>query len=723
MAKKQSSEFKLPDFDARSFQISSTRFRVLYAAIAFVAITVAVFVAVDLLTEDRYPSVSEKEYQILEKEIEQSVEKSLLDQGAALDELDELENKLPRKLENRRNFVMARIYESQGEQAAAFHHYYQIENDYMPRFVKSSLVEISEKIGFERIVMNELQALRRAFPKEPKYTYALAKSYLRQSMFDKAKELFADVQRTFAATDYALGADYYLANLEDTKEETYKRLKNYINNSTDGSLAALIAEQIESLPEEEAKQFRDYSAKLGMVFFHRENYKKALEYFEKAPELAPLLEYALALKEENYKTKAKDLLLSSLPKVDDEEIAAPALELLMSLSNRWTVLAQLRELYPQMQVVQDKILWHIAERTKAKEDYENVYQRFPESRYAAESMATVFWKEFERKAYHNALALYKKHWQTYPDTRSHPFVAFWAGKIYQLQNQKDMMQAAFQNLIAAHPNDFYSYRAEQIITGVKDWYILPPANQFVTYAQWQWPEPKTIDQIQKQHGKELAELIYLKQFDLALAFAEEEKSVNADSELKMWLNAQSERNLDAIRLAYRGMKKDQRLDIDDIHVQYAFPLAYAGLVADEVSQRLKVDPLLAHSLIRQESNYQPDIVSKVGAVGLMQLMPYTAKDVARRVHIETPEPSDLMQAHINIKLGIKYMEEVFESFDNNMIHAIASYNAGPVAVRSWKRKYDQTDPDLFIENIPYPETRNYVKKVLNNYWIYKDLYA
>jgi soluble lytic murein transglycosylase len=87
-----------------------------------------------------------------------------------------------------------------------------------------------------------------------------------------------------------------------------------------------------------------------------------------------------------------------------------------------------------------------------------------------------------------------------------------------------------------------------------------------------------------------------------------------------------------------------------------------------------------------------------------------------------PTNEDLMKPDINIKLGVKYMEEMLAKFQNNLIYTIASYNAGPDAVTDWVKKADM-DPDLFVESIPYPETKNYVKKILTNFWIYKQLYS
>ena len=93
----------------------------------------------------------------------------------------------------------------------------------------------------------------------------------------------------------------------------------------------------------------------------------------------------------------------------------------------------------------------------------------------------------------------------------------------------------------------------------------------------------------------------------------------------MWIYSQAGNNLKAISTAYFSMDKKYGVDIKDLKQQYAFSLAYSDLVADEVATKLKLDPLLVHALMKQESRYQKDIVSKVGAIGLMQLMPYTAK--------------------------------------------------------------------------------------------------
>ncbi|MDR4493939.1 MAG: lytic transglycosylase domain-containing protein [Nitrospirales bacterium] len=137
-----------------------------------------------------------------------------------------------------------------------------------------------------------------------------------------------------------------------------------------------------------------------------------------------------------------------------------------------------------------------------------------------------------------------------------------------------------------------------------------------------------------------------------------------------------------------------------------------------------VDPYLVAGLIREESLYNPRALSAVGAMGLMQLMPETAKRVARKVGMPFwPSDSEgLFDPERNIRLGSWYLGELINDFHGNLVYAVASYNAGPSAVRRWIAKYGHRPLDEFIEQIGYKETRGYVKRVLGSYWIYKTIF-
>ena len=145
------------------------------------------------------------------------------------------------------------------------------------------------------------------------------------------------------------------------------------------------------------------------------------------------------------------------------------------------------------------------------------------------------------------------------------------------------------------------------------------------------------------------------------------------------------------------------------------PTPYAGLIQAAAAEHT-VHPALLLAIAKQESRFSATIRSSAGAVGLLQLMPDTAAALS-----EQPlTASDLMQAAVNIPLAAAYLAELLERWDGDPFRSIASYNAGPTAVASWPPPQDGEAIELWVERIPYPETRYYTKKVLDNLLSYTD---
>ncbi len=147
---------------------------------------------------------------------------------------------------------------------------------------------------------------------------------------------------------------------------------------------------------------------------------------------------------------------------------------------------------------------------------------------------------------------------------------------------------------------------------------------------------------------------------------------------------------------------------------YKYPLAYSEIVFD-TSKAFGIDPFLVIAIMREESHFNPKIVSNAGAYGLMQLMPVTAKKVGNVTKV-----NELFDEEKNIYLGIKYLSDLQKKY-SRVEHIIAAYNAGEKVVDLWLQN-SYRDADEFIEDISYSETRNYVKKVLRTYYILKSLY-
>ncbi len=156
--------------------------------------------------------------------------------------------------------------------------------------------------------------------------------------------------------------------------------------------------------------------------------------------------------------------------------------------------------------------------------------------------------------------------------------------------------------------------------------------------------------------------------------------------------------------------------------QTSFPAAYQGSVK-KYSQDFSVPQELIWGIMRAESHYQPEAVSPVGALGLMQVMPNTGNRLSAIMGDKSFDTKRLLEPDTCIKMGSKYLQRLMKQFENNMALAAASYNAGPHRVQSWLLTFGQVDLDEFIEHIPFVETRNYVKRVMTNAYVYSTVYS
>lgn len=142
------------------------------------------------------------------------------------------------------------------------------------------------------------------------------------------------------------------------------------------------------------------------------------------------------------------------------------------------------------------------------------------------------------------------------------------------------------------------------------------------------------------------------------------------------------------------------------------------------SKKNNVDPFLVAAIIKNESNFKHDAVSKVGAVGLMQIMPETGRWIAEQMGLENYQDSDLYQTRKNIRMGCWYVGELEHEFQHNLVLLMVAYNAGRGQTHEWMQEngWDYNFND--IKSIPYPDTREYVAKVMQDrdkyYLLYKD---
>jgi soluble lytic murein transglycosylase len=152
-----------------------------------------------------------------------------------------------------------------------------------------------------------------------------------------------------------------------------------------------------------------------------------------------------------------------------------------------------------------------------------------------------------------------------------------------------------------------------------------------------------------------------------------------------------------------------------------FPVAHWDLLRTHAAAR-KLDPFLVAALVAQESTFQADIRSPANAWGLMQIIPSTGRRYARKLGIRNFTTWRLTDPETNVRIGTTYLSELLEQFGDEA-PALAAYNAGESRVARWLAERPGVDRDEFIDDIPFPETQNYVKRVLGTAEDYRLLYG
>jgi len=279
-------------------------------------------------------------------------------------------------------------------------------------------------------------------------------------------------------------------------------------------------------------------------------------------------------------------------------------------------------------------------------------------------------------------------------------------------------------------DNYYSSRANDKLKtlngkNIKSWEQLVQNNYSLNY--WSIPNIVEGDTIKHLFGCTVYELINIGQYDEAMDLIG--KSKFSSKKITAWLKALNNECEESINIA-NSITKNYSLDSNNLIWKLSYPLYYWEFIHDTCKKYPKVDPLFVCALIRQESKFDTNAKSISGAYGLMQLIMPTAKVVSRQVNLNVNSHEILTNSKVNILLGTHYLNSLISDW-GNIVYAVASYNAGINAVKSWVNKFKsfhgksilvEDDFDFFIEQIPYDETRNYVKNVFSNYWTYLNIY-
>jgi soluble lytic murein transglycosylase len=319
----------------------------------------------------------------------------------------------------------------------------------------------------------------------------------------------------------------------------------------------------------------------------------------------------------------------------------------------------------------------------------------------------------------DALKTFDRYIATYPDGDWKTNSLFWSAKIFDRLGRAQERDAKAKQIVAEYPFSYYAYRAKEL------W----PASNRQPATSNSFPDLEA--ELAKINEPRLATVRALLDVDLPRAAAREMKVLAAkyaDNPGVQFMLAdvyvrggEPFKANGVLQRQFRAFVRHGGANIPPRFWQILFPLPYWETIRTE-AQRRGVDPYLVASIIRQESGFEPSTVSNAGAVGLMQIMPEEASRIATAASLGAVTRESLFDPATNIAVGAAEYSQKLAAMNGNHTLAIASYNAGEDVVTSWIAKTPIDDADVFIESIPYAETRLYVKTVNRNRSEYRRIY-
>ena len=355
------------------------------------------------------------------------------------------------------------------------------------------------------------------------------------------------------------------------------------------------------------------------------------------------------------------------------------------------------------------------ETDRAMAMYEQVAAR-DASKRGLDALWRVGWSAYGRDEFQRARDLF-----TRMAGRSEPLDAlrprYWAARSAEAEGDPDAAARAFTELAADFPLSYYGWRAIERL-GAR-----------ATMAAGATVAPGTSDVTHR----DIERVELLIEADLT-DFAQEE--LGAISGRARGL--EDRKSVARLYVRTGDFHRAQRLVVDAYAESLSrgvqsgnealwwlsWPPAYREIITEVFPEQSPIEPALVWAIMREESGYRPWITSSAGARGLLQIMPETGRHIARKQGYPNFDPDDLFTPRVNLALGTAYLDELGRRFPDRLSAAIGSYNAGPATVKRWLRAGEANrDDDAWVEDIPYKQTRSYVKRVLRSLHVYRTVYG
>ena len=370
---------------------------------------------------------------------------------------------------------------------------------------------------------------------------------------------------------------------------------------------------------------------------------------------------------------------------------------------------------------------------KAIDAYREIEQRFPSGLRAPYSHWKAAWLSLRQGRTADAKILFEQQIALYPDSNEVPAALYWRARLAEEDGDSAMARAFYQKITDRFRNYYYGPLARERASKLKAAYDRPN-NDPPHYAVLDRVPPLSAAPITDDTAPEdnlRVQKAKLLENGGLLDFAVRELKAAAEEEKGSWLPPETARMyIDvgrydiAVETLKRAVPSYFAVDLSALPRSYweaLFPKAY-WIDLKRFSSANALDPYMVASLIRQESEFNPNAVSNKNALGLMQLLPRVGKGVAKQEKLKHFATQQLFTPAINLQLGTRYFRSMVDQF-GGFEYALAAYNAGDDRVKEWQAAGKYRDVQEFVESIPFTETREYVQAIMRNANVYRQLYG
>jgi soluble lytic murein transglycosylase len=367
--------------------------------------------------------------------------------------------------------------------------------------------------------------------------------------------------------------------------------------------------------------------------------------------------------------------------------------------------------------------WTNLDRARAAELYRRLFERFPESENARTAHWRVAWAAYLERGT-EATALFEEHLKRFAGSPFTSNALYWLGRLAERDGNIPHARSFYILLADRFPQSYFAAQGRERLTALGAGPTNPAEVSLPSPPPARLQESPSADVAGRRARAEALRMIALDaeaEREFRAAFA----ASGSPALLLEAARAASDAGripaaISAARQAVPQLEARRWQDVPEEVWRLVYPMPYAEAIQQNAG-RQNLDPMLVAALIRQESLFQSQAVSRAGALGLMQVMPRTGQQLARQLGLGYSR-ARLFQPEYNLRLGTTYLSRRIAGLER-LEYALAAYNAGFSRVQAWRAERLYEEPAEFVESIPLAETREYVQIVMRNLEIYRRLYG